>query len=149
MWGVYALNNHEFIIIIIFIIIILFYSINALQCQHWRSTATCAAALELPNLNCVHGELTLELKQITWNRKGPKQEKNPSNPRPWTAGNLMSSRGHTQLSTRRDGLFSWSLNYVMNSPLFNLPLTMQSTVTQITQFLYFKLSVLDNFQRKL
>jgi len=42
--------------------ILLFYSINALQCQHWRSTATCAAALELPNLNYVHGGLTLELK---------------------------------------------------------------------------------------
>ena len=35
---------------------ILFYSINPLQCQHWMSTATCAAALELPNY--VHGELT-------------------------------------------------------------------------------------------
>ena len=41
---------------------ILFCSINALQCQQWRSTTTCAAALELPNLNYAHGELTLELK---------------------------------------------------------------------------------------
>ena len=38
------------------------FHITALQCQHWRSSAKCAAALELPNLNYVHGELTLELK---------------------------------------------------------------------------------------
>ena len=36
-------------------ILLLLYSV-----QHWRSTATCAAALELPNLNYVHGtELAL------------------------------------------------------------------------------------------
>jgi len=33
-----------------------FYSINALQCQHWSPTATCAAALELPNLNYMYME---------------------------------------------------------------------------------------------
>ena len=45
-----------------FVLFLFYYSINALQCQHWRSTATCTAALELHNLNYVHGELTLELK---------------------------------------------------------------------------------------
>ena len=41
------------------------YGILALQCllEHWMSTATCAAALELPNLNYKRGtEQTLELK---------------------------------------------------------------------------------------
>ena len=40
------------------------------------------------------------------NRKRPKKEKNPSNPRPRTAGHPISSQGHTQFSTRRDGFFS-------------------------------------------
>ena len=36
----------------------IFYSIllTLYTVQHWRSTATCAAALELPNLNYVHGQ---------------------------------------------------------------------------------------------
>ena len=45
---------------------LIFYSIKALQCQHWRSTTTCAVALELPNLNYVHEEPTLELKLLIY-----------------------------------------------------------------------------------
>jgi len=41
----------------------LFYSINTLQCPALKvSTTTCAAALELPNLSYVHGELTFRTK---------------------------------------------------------------------------------------
>ena len=92
---------------------ILFYSINVLQCQHWRSIATCAAALELSNLNYVHGELTFELKpkdKYHETEKG-QSRKNPSNPRLWTAGKLMSSQGHTQLST------SWYIKLIIASLL--------------------------------
>ena len=51
--------------VLVFGFAVFYYSILLLlySVQHWRSTATCAAALELPNLNYVHGtELTLKPK---------------------------------------------------------------------------------------
>ena len=62
--------------------------------QQWRSTATCAAALGLPNLT----DLNWKPKSNTWpssqircNIKGPKKGKNPSYPRIQTAGVSHSS----------------------------------------------------------
>ena len=42
------------------LVIFLFYSILLMlyNVQHWKSTATCAAALELPNLNYAHMDRT-------------------------------------------------------------------------------------------
>jgi len=50
----YLANNislQEVLNIKVYSILLVLYSV-----QHWRSKATCAAALELPNLNYVHGQ---------------------------------------------------------------------------------------------
>ena len=73
--------------------------LSSVPYQHCRSTATCAAGLELQYLSV----FLLGLKKLkTWdNRKGPKA---------FTAGHSMSSQG--SFSTRRDGFTSLNLKHL-------------------------------------